>query len=120
MIRPIDMQMLLPRTESVGSVQQHENQSVVNANLNAANAVEKEVRMNSETVVHKEDSDFEQYKYDAREEGKGTYSKPGKDKRRKKQSEQREDSEHSRDKKQKPHGMNDKQPRVNIQIGKGV
>ena len=36
MIRPVEMQMLLPRTESVGSTQQYENQKVVNENAYAA------------------------------------------------------------------------------------
>ncbi len=70
MIRPIEMQMLLPRTESVGNNQQHENQRVVNENTYAANEVAKEVKHNSETVIKKDANEFAEYQYDAKEEGK--------------------------------------------------
>jgi hypothetical protein len=111
MIRPLEMQMLLPRTESVGNTQQHENQSVVNTNLNAANEVQKEVRHNSEAVIKKDANEFAEYQYDAREEGKGTYSKPKKG-RRKKDSQEEEETVA----KGEAEEINDKQPRVNIQI----
>ena len=111
MIRPIDMQMLLPRTESVGNMQQHENQSVVNANLNAANQVEKEQRQNRESVIKKEDAEFDEYQYDAREEGKGNYSNPRRNRKKKDTSKKQfEVSDGTVEE------MNDKQPRINIQI----
>lgn len=41
MIRPIEMQMLLPRTESVGTEKHFENKQIVNENNFAANEVQK-------------------------------------------------------------------------------
>jgi hypothetical protein len=107
------MQMLLPRTESVGQTQQNENQRVVNENTYAANEVAKEVQHNSETVIPKDASQFEQYQYDAREEGNGTYDNPRKRKKRRGQGEHK--SEDDRDT-ENEFGARDKQPRVNIQI----
>lgn len=111
MIRPIEMQMLLPRTESVGNTQQFENQRVVNENSFAANQVAKEVKQNSETVIPKDANEFAEYQYDAKEEGKGTYQNPRKQKRQPKEEDldEKETNESSR-------LVDDKQPRINIQI----
>lgn len=111
MIRPIEMQMLLPRTESVGSNQQYENQRVVNENTYAANEVAKEVKHNSETVIKKDANEFAEYQYDAKEEGNGTYQNPRKHKRRKKETEEMADIEKVQGKTEE-----NKQPRINIQI----
>lgn len=111
MIRPIDMQMLLPRTESVGSERQIEHQKVLNANTDAANEVAKEIQHNSEAVIQKDPNEFTEYKYDAREEGNGTYQNP----RKKKKRQDSADSEHDEageGKSAKPK----EPPRVNIQI----
>lgn len=109
MIRPIEMQMLLPRTESVGNTQHQENQRVVNENINAANEVAKEVKHNSETVIKKDANQFAEYQYDASEEGNGTYSNPRKRGKKKKSSEEE-------NKKQAEPKEEDQQPRINIQI----
>lgn len=112
MINPIHMQMLLPQTESVGNTQHHENQSVVNTNLNAANEVAKEVKHNSEAVIKKDANQFAEYQYDASEEGNGTYSNPRRKKKRQRSSKEDDKEE------QQPKGdvANDKHPRINIQI----
>ncbi len=111
MIRPIEMQMLLPRTESVGNTQQFENQRIVNENSFAANQVAKEVKHNSETVIPKDANEFAEYKYDAKEEGNGTYQNPRKQKRRHK-----EDNIDENENATSSNYADDKQPRINIQI----
>ena len=111
MIRPIEMQMLLPRTESVGNTQHHENQRVVNDNSFAATEVAKEVKHNSETVIKKDANEFAEYQYDAKEEGNGTYQNPKKQ-HRKKQNIAEEDENSGN----VPTAINDREPRVNIQI----
>jgi hypothetical protein len=113
MIRPVEMQMLLPRTESVGQTQQSENQRVVNENTYAANEVAKEVQHNSESVIPKDANEFAQYQYDAREEGNGTYDNPRK--RKKRQGAKGDLSDEDKDMENEP-GENGKQPRINIQI----
>ena len=83
----------------------------MSTNTEAANEVAKEVQHNSEAVIQKDPNAFNEYKYDAREEGNGTYQNPKK--RKKKSSEETEgDDENSgmkNTKKKEP-------PRVNIQI----
>ncbi len=111
MIRPIEMQMLLPRTESVGNTQQFENQRVVNENTFAANQVAKEVKHNSETVIPKDANEFAEYQYDAKEEGNGTYQDPRKKKKRRQEDELDEEYLENTNK-----IADDKQPRINIQI----
>lgn len=113
MIRPIEMQMLLPRTESYGQSQHNENQKSVSMNLNAANEVAKEVKLSSESIRKKEELEFEYNPYDIEEE------KKEKKKRRKKSSESNlkdsEDEKHLDDEKFED-SYNNQQPRVNIQI----
>lgn len=110
MIRPIEMQMLLPRTESVGNTQQQENQRVVNENVNAAKEVAKEVKHNSETVIKKDANEFAEYQYDASEEGNGTYRNPQKRNRKRRQDAKEETKDKGKQ------SIDDKQPRINIQI----
>lgn len=111
MIRPIEMQMLLPRSESVGNTQHQENQRVVNSNINAANEVAKEVKHNSETVIKKDANEFAEYQYDASEEGNGTYSNPRKRGKKRKPSDEEEEKKEA-----SPAEEANKQPRINIQI----
>lgn len=110
MIRPIEMQMLLPRTESVGTTQQHENQRVVNENAFAAREVAREVKHQSETVIKKDANEFAEYHYDAKEEGRGTYQNPRKKRRSGKEEDFGGESELAEKKEA------DREPRVNIQI----
>ena len=110
MIRPIEMQMLLPRTESVGTEKHFENRQIVNENNFAANEVQKEVQHNSETVIKKDANQFAEYQYDAKEEGNGTYKDS---RRRRRKKEQPENEEVPAEKSVR----NEKQqPRINIQI----
>ncbi len=112
MIRPIEMQMLLPRTESVGNVRQFENQRVLNDNAFAGNQVAKEIKHNSEIVIPKDANEFAEYKYDAKEKGNGTYQNPKKQKK----GQEKEKGNADRDKVEIEMVIDDKQPRVNIQI----
>ena len=111
MIRPIDMQMILPRTESAGTERQVEQQKIANTNTDAATEVAKEIQHNSETVVQKDANAFTEYKYDAKEEGNGTYRNP-----KKKKKNQDEASEDDNDTKKEATIKKKEPPRVNFQI----
>lgn len=111
MIRPIEMQMLLPRTESVGNNQHFENQRIVNENAHAANQVAREVKHNSETVIKKDPNEFAEYNYDAKEKGNGTYQNPRNGNRQKKEKEELNKNINFSNE-----DTVDKQPRINIQI----
>lgn len=110
MIRPIEMQMLLPQTESVGTEKHFENKQIVNENNFAANEVKKEVKHNSETVIQKDANQFAQYQYDAKEESNGEYHNFRR-KQRKRKKEEAEDAKNSSKEKEELI-----QPRINIQI----
>lgn len=117
-IRPIEMQMLLPRTEAMSHTQQNENQKVVSVNTNAAEEVAKEVKHNSETVIQKDANEFAEYQYDAREPGNGNYSDPRKKKKKRNPNHSENDAN---DDKEMHFGEENKseekhQPRINIQI----
>ena len=73
MIRPVEIQMVIPRTESVGQIQHQENQRGVQENAQALTQVEKEVKQQSETVIRKDANDFPAYRYDAKEKGNNAY-----------------------------------------------
>ena len=105
------MQMILPRTESVGTEKQVEQQKIVNANSDAANEVAKEIQHNSEAVIQKDPNAFTDYKYDAKEEGNGTYRRP-----KKRKQQQDDDSKESVDDNKEGLSMKKEPPRVNIQI----
>lgn len=115
MIRPVEMQMLFPRTESVGTMQQHENQSAVNSNMHAASEVAKEAQHNSEVVIQKDANEFNQFKYDARDEGKGAYQNPQK-KRKKDDKDELDEQDLMRASVVDSEEKKDETPRVNIQI----
>ena len=108
MIRPIEMQMLLPRTESVGNLQQNEIQHTLNTNANAAETVTKHEQKLSETVVKKEEKQYDTYQYDAKDESRSGYFSSGKKKKKNKSTSDATENENEESK--------DYQPRIDIQI----
>ncbi|MDO5156923.1 MAG: hypothetical protein Q4D51_13275 [Eubacteriales bacterium] len=116
MIRPLEMQMLLPRTESVGHTQHNENQKVVNVNLSAAEQAEKEIKQNNETVIQKNPTEFAEYQYDARESNGGSHGRSNG--RKKKQTVEKNEKAVYNDgeKTQVEEDIMNNQPRVNIQL----
>ncbi|MBQ4522709.1 MAG: hypothetical protein IJA10_07135 [Lachnospiraceae bacterium] len=75
MIRPIDMQMSINRTESVSQIQQQQNQRAVQEHMQFGQQVEKEVKKQQEIVIKKDSASFNEYKYDAKEKGNNEYQK---------------------------------------------
>ncbi len=114
MIRPIEMQMILPRSESVGNMQQNEMQHAVTVNNNAATEVLKNEQRLSETIVKKEEKQFDTFQYDAKEEGNGNYKNTNKRKKGSKTSQPEKSSSHLDVTKQE--NRQDVQPRIDIQI----
>lgn len=108
MIRPIEMQMLLPRTESVGNLQQNEIQHTLNTNANAAETITKHEQKLSETVVKKEEKQYDTYQYDAKDESRSGYFSSGKKKKKNKSTSDATESKNEESK--------DYQPRIDIQI----
>lgn len=75
MIRPIDMQMSINRTESVSQIQQQQNQRAAQEHMQFGHQVEKQVKKQQEIVIKKDSASFNEYKYDAKEKGNNEYQK---------------------------------------------
>lgn len=90
MIRPVEMQMILPQSNQVGMQQHNADQHAVIQNAQSATQLAKEVKQNSETVIPKEDPDLMEYRYDAKEKGNNSYEGQP---RKRKRKEQEPDSE---------------------------
>lgn len=85
MIRPVEMQMILPQTNQVGMQQHTENQHAAVQSAQSATQLAKEVKQNSETVIPKEDPDLLEYRYDAKEKGNNSYEGQSRKRKRKNQ-----------------------------------
>lgn len=75
MIRPIDMQMSINRTESVSQIQQQQNQRAAQEHMQFGHQVEKQVKKQQEIVIKKDSASFSEYKYDAKEKSNNEYQK---------------------------------------------
>ncbi len=105
MIRPVEMQMLIPNSQTVSNVQHNENQRPVQQNMLTAEQVAKEVKHNSDSIIQKDTVNIRDYRYDAKEKGNGEYHGDGGKKRDKKQEDKNNDKK------------SDKEPvRVNFDI----
>lgn len=88
MIRPVEMQMILPQTNNVSTQQHNANQHAVLQSAQGSAELAKEVRQQSEAVISKDDTDLMEYRYDAKEKGNNSYEGS----RQKKKKRQEEDS----------------------------
>lgn len=73
MIRPVEMQMILPQTNNVSTQQHNANQHAVLQNAQGSAELAKEVRQQSEAVIPKEEPELMEYRYDAKEKGNNAY-----------------------------------------------
>lgn len=92
MIRPVEMQMILPQANQVGMQQHNANQHASVMNAQGDTQLAKEVKQNSETIISKEDPDLMEYRYDAKEKGNNSYDGQfGKRKRKRQEEDSREE-----------------------------
>lgn len=89
MIRPVEMQMILPQTNNVSTQHHNANQHAVLQNAQGSAELAKEVRQQSEAVIPKKDPELMEYRYDAKEKGNNAYE----GKRQKKKKRRETDSE---------------------------
>lgn len=85
MIRPVDMQMILPQTNNVSTQQHNANQHAVLQSAQGSAELAKEVRQQSETVISKDGSELLEYRYDAKEKGSNSYDGSRRQKRKRKE-----------------------------------
>lgn len=87
MIRPVEMQGVVQRSQDVSNIRHEENIKPVAEQVNLHIRQEKEIRQKSEQVIKKDDTARENTKYDAKEKGNNQYY----------HQEGRENKEHSAD-----------------------
>ncbi|MBD5136379.1 MAG: hypothetical protein HDT39_10535 [Lachnospiraceae bacterium] len=87
MIRPVEFQGVIQRSQDVTQIKAHEDGKPQQQHSTIVMNQEKTAVENHETVVKQENADKKQEKYDAKEKGKGTYYKI----KKKKKEEQSED-----------------------------
>lgn len=73
MIRPVEMQMILPQTNNVSTQQHNVNQHTVLQNAQGSAELAKEIQQQAEAVISKDDTDLLEYRYDAKEKGNNSY-----------------------------------------------
>ena len=88
-IRPVDMNGVIQRTQDVGTLKQHQDMKPMVDQQNIQIEVQREEYRQSEQVTRKDDSQMEEHRFDAKEEGKGQYQRQ--EQRKKKQKEGRKD-----------------------------
>lgn len=71
MIRPIDNSGLLSRSHEVSNLKQNEDNKPLADQQNIQHLVHKDVQRASKEVVKKNDADYHQTNYDAKEKGRG-------------------------------------------------
>ena len=86
-IRPVDMNGVIQRTQDVGTLKQHQDMKPMVDQQNIQIEVQREEYRQSEQVTRKDDSQMEEHRFDAKEEGKGQYQRQ--EQRKKKQKEDR-------------------------------
>lgn len=111
MIRPVEMQMILPQVNQVGMQQHTADQHASIQSAQGTNELTKTVEQNAETVIPKEDPSLMEFGYDAREKGKNSYDDFFA-KRRKKRHEKETAEAEERDRKAK----DEKWVNFNIQV----
>ena len=73
MIRPVEMQMIIPQANQVGMQQHHAEHHAAVQTAQGTNELEREVKQNAETVIPKENANLTELNYDARDKGSNTY-----------------------------------------------
>lgn len=98
MIRPVEMQMILPQANQVGMQQHTENQHAALLNAQGTTELSKEVKQHSEMVIQKEDPELMEYRYDAKNQGNNTYDDFYAKRRKKRRSAEEEPEETEQEK----------------------
>lgn len=101
-ITPLTVQMSVPMTNDLAQVQNTANNRNTSDQIQYAQATDKTVQQNQETVIKKEDATFPEYAYDASRKGNNEYSGQKK-KKRKNSGEDEESSDDSPEMKKKKH-----------------
>lgn len=101
-LTPLTLNMTVPRTQDGTQLQHQENMRSTTEHLMANEKMEKEVRQTEQTVIKKQDADFAEYQYDAKNKGNNEYQDNRKKKEQKQNEEETSDKSETKDSKDKP------------------
>lgn len=101
-ITPLTVQMSVPMTNDLAQVQNTANNRNTSDQIQYAQATDKTVQQNQETVIKKDDATFPEYAYDASRKGNNEYTGKKK-KKREKNGEEEEKLEESPSGEKKKH-----------------
>lgn len=73
-IRPLDMQVMVPKLQQVANMRHAENQKGAVAQSQTANVTKHQAQMSQQTVVKSNENDKSHNQADAKEEGKNKYA----------------------------------------------
>ena len=82
-INPIEMNGMVSRSQDMSIIKQNEDARSVLQQGNVANAVVKKAQEKREQVVNPEKTEYNEYRYDAKEKGNGSYPEQQKQKKKK-------------------------------------
>ncbi len=86
LIRPVDFSGLVQRSHDVSTTKQNEDNKPMLDQQNIQQTFEKDVERASKEVIKKQDADYHQRKFDAKEKGRGQEYTKQDQKRKKKES----------------------------------
>jgi hypothetical protein len=93
MIRPVEVQGVIQRVQDVSQIKQNADSKPQIDQTNIQNQFTKEIKHNQEQVVKHKNAENRDEKHDAREKGKGEYSGNLSEKKKKKESGWRSETE---------------------------
>jgi hypothetical protein len=83
MITPIEMYTMVPKSQEVSTLHSQANARTDAQHHNVVQQIADEVRHNDQQVVHMTSAENPEYRYDAKEQGNGSYSEQNKKKKKK-------------------------------------
>ncbi len=73
-VRPVEMQGMVQRSQDITPIKQNQDNKPIVEQNNIYNTQQKQLHQKQENVIKKEDVDYHQEKYDAKEKGKNEYT----------------------------------------------
>ncbi len=83
MITPIEMYTMVPKSQEVSTLHSQANAKTDAQHHNVVQQMANEIRHNDQQVVHMTSAENPEYRYDAKEQGNGSYSEQNKKKKKK-------------------------------------
>lgn len=85
-IRPVDLNGMMQRTQEVGTLKAHEDNRPMTEQQNLAATFDKKLEHETHKINKADQSQKEEEKFDAREEGKGQYFSQGQKNKKKEET----------------------------------